>query len=68
MFYRESIKLNVKTSLLGFGCMRFPTKDGKKLDNVDEYVKSMNNRVSNAYSISKMILDTDYYTYVLGSE
>ena len=29
MFYRESKKLNVKTSLLGFGCMRFPTfKDG----------------------------------------
>jgi hypothetical protein len=28
----------------------------------------MNNRVSNAYSISKMILDTDYYTYVLESE
>ncbi len=25
MFYRESKKLNVKTSLLGFGCMRFPT-------------------------------------------
>ena len=47
---------------------KFVLKDGKKLDNVDEYVKSMNNRVSNAYSISKMILDTDYYTYVLGSE
>lgn len=47
---------------------KFILKDGKKLDNVDEYVKSMNNRVSNAYSISKMILDTDYYTYVLGSE
>ena len=29
MFYRESKKLNVKASLLGFGCMRFPTlKDG----------------------------------------
>ena len=29
MFYRESKKLNVKTSLLGFGCMRFPVlKDG----------------------------------------
>lgn len=29
MFYRESKKLNVKTSLLGFGCMRFPlNKDG----------------------------------------
>lgn len=24
MFYRESKKLNVKASLLGFGCMRFP--------------------------------------------
>lgn len=29
MFYREAKKLNVKASLLGFGCMRFPLlKDG----------------------------------------
>ena len=47
---------------------QFVLKDGKKLDNLEEYVKAINNRVSNAYSISKMILDTDYYTYVLGSE
>lgn len=47
---------------------QFVPKAGKTLENQDEYVKAMNNRVSNAYSISKMILDTDYYTYVLESE
>ena len=47
---------------------KFTLKEGKTLENVDEYVKAMNNRVSNAYSISKMIIDNDYYTYVLGSE
>lgn len=29
MEYRLLDKLGIKTSLLGFGCMRFPTKDGK---------------------------------------
>lgn len=47
---------------------KFTLKEGKTLENVDEYVKAMNSRVSNAYSISKMIIDNDYYTYVLGSE
>lgn len=47
---------------------KFTLKEGKNLENVDEYVKAMNSRVSNAYSISKMIIDNDYYTYVLGSE
>ena len=29
MEYRQLDKLNIKTSLLGFGCMRFPTlEDG----------------------------------------
>ena len=32
MFYRESKKLNVKTSLLGFGCMRFPTLPDGTID------------------------------------
>lgn len=47
---------------------KFTLKEGKTLENVDEYVKAMNSRVSNSYSISKMIIDNDYYTYVLGSE
>ena len=29
MEYRNLEKLNIKTSLLGFGCMRFPLKEGK---------------------------------------
>ena len=32
MFYRESKKLNVKTSLLGFGCMRFPLLEDGTID------------------------------------
>lgn len=47
---------------------KFTLKEGKTLDNIDEYVVAMNSRVSNAYSISKMIIDNDYYTYILGSE
>ncbi len=33
-----------------------------------EYIKKMNNKVANYFSVSKMIIDTNYYTYVLGSE
>ncbi len=47
---------------------KFTLKEGMTLENIDEYVKAMNNRVSNAYSISKLIMDNDYYTYILGSE
>ncbi len=47
---------------------KFTLKEGKELDDINEYVKSMNTRVANAFSISKMIIDNDYYTYVLGSE
>ena len=32
MFYRESKKLNVKASLLGFGCMRFPLLEDGTID------------------------------------
>ena len=32
MFYRKSQKLNVETSLLGFGCMRFPTLTDGSID------------------------------------
>lgn len=47
---------------------KFTLKEGKELDDINEYVKSMNTRVANAFSISKMIIDNDYYTYILGSE
>ena len=32
MFYREAKKLNVKASLLGFGCMRFPLLEDGTID------------------------------------
>lgn len=47
---------------------QFVPKEGTTLENQDEYVKAINNRVSNYYSISKLIMDNDYYNYILGSK
>lgn len=47
---------------------KFTLKEGKTLENQEEYIKSINNKVANYFSISKMIVDNDYYTYILGSE
>ena len=47
---------------------KFVPKEGTTLENQDEYVKAINNRVSNYYSISKLIMDNDYYNYILGSK
>jgi len=47
---------------------KFIPKEGTTLENQDEYVKAINNRVSNYYSISKLIMDNDYYNYILGSK
>ena len=46
----------------------FTKKEGKTLENEteEEYIKRMNNRVTNAFSISKLIIDNDYYKYILG--
>ena len=33
-----------------------------------EYIRKINNKVANYFSVSKMIIDTNYYTYILGSE
>lgn len=48
---------------------KFTLKEGKTLVNEteEEYIKRMNNRVANSFSISKMIIDNDYYNYILGS-
>ncbi len=35
MEYRKLEKLNIETSLLGFGCMRFPVLDNGKIDEVE---------------------------------
>lgn len=43
----------------------FIPKDGVTLENETEYVKKINNVVSNSFSISKMLLANDYYKYIL---
>ena len=45
----------------------FVLKEGKELDNIDEYVKEMNSRVANAFSISRLLLDTKYYEYIFSN-
>ena len=47
---------------------KFVPKEGVVLENQSEYVKAINNRVSNYYSISKLIMDNNYYNYILGSK
>ena len=42
----------------------FNLKDGKVLDNQDEYINSMNQRVANGFSISKMLMNNRYYNYI----
>lgn len=55
MQYRELEKLGIKTSLLGFGCMRFPTTEDGKIDEVraekmmDEAIKNSVNYIDTAY-------------------
>ena len=47
---------------------KFVAKEGITLEDQTAYVAAINNRVSNYYSISKLIMDNDYYNYILGSE
>ena len=44
---------------------KFTLKQGKELENEEEYIERINNRVANSVSISKMIITTDYYSYIL---
>ena len=43
---------------------KFILKDGKNLDNQEEYIKEMNNRVANGFSISKMLMNSNYYDVI----
>ena len=47
----------------------FTLKEGKELkdEKIEEYVTRINNRVANSFSISKLIIDNNYYEYILGS-
>lgn len=49
---------------------KFYPKEGKSLEGEteEEYVKRMNSRVKNSFSISKLIIDNNYYNYVLGGK
>ena len=44
---------------------KFVLKDGKELENQDEYIREINNRVANGFSISKMIMNSKYYEYTI---
>lgn len=44
---------------------RFVLKEGKTLEDQEAYINRINNRVANSFSVSKMILDTNYYNYIL---
>lgn len=48
---------------------KFTLKEGKELkdETIEEYVTRINNRVANSFSISKLIIDNNYYEYILGS-
>ena len=42
----------------------FVLKEGKELDNQEEYIREINNRVANGFSISKMLMNNKYYNYI----
>ena len=44
---------------------QFIPREGTTLENQEAYIKSMNDKVNNSFSISKMIIETDYYSYIL---
>ena len=44
---------------------KFVLKSDKTLDNQEEYINNINQKVTNAFSVSKMIIDTNYYSYIL---
>ena len=43
----------------------FVLREGKTLDNQEEYIKSINNRVANGFSVSKLLMNNRYYNYIL---
>jgi phosphoglycerol transferase MdoB-like AlkP superfamily enzyme len=46
---------------------KFTLREGMELENKDEYINRINNKVNNYFSISKLIVDNDYYTYIIES-
>ena len=47
MEYRKMEKLNVNTSLLGFGCMRFPTLENGKINEkeAEKMIETITNQI-----------------------
>ncbi|MBR4693838.1 MAG: LTA synthase family protein [Bacilli bacterium] len=46
---------------------KFTLREGMELENQDEYINRINNKVNNYFSISKLIVDNDYYIYIIES-
>lgn len=46
---------------------KFTLKEGKELEDEAAYIKRINTKVANYFSLSKLIIDTDYYKYILES-
>lgn len=46
---------------------KFTLKEGKTLENEQEYINKVNNKVANAFSISKMLVNSDYYNFILNN-
>lgn len=46
---------------------KFTLKEGKELEDEESYIKRINTKVANYFSLSKLIIDTDYYKYILES-
>ena len=44
---------------------KFTLKEGKTLNNIDEYVNEMNNLVSNRFTLSANIIKYNMYEYLL---
>ncbi len=44
---------------------RFVPKEGKELENQDEHIREMNNRVANGFSVSRLLMNNKYYEYII---
>jgi phosphoglycerol transferase MdoB-like AlkP superfamily enzyme len=43
----------------------FVPKEGRTLEDTNAYISRINNQINNYFSISKMIVNNNYYNYIL---